>query len=142
MQWMQLTGLWIVIVLLIMTPEQIAGDSEHSQQAALMCWAATNTHKYPELQWLFAIPNGEARSAITGARLKASGVRSGVWDLTLQRPSPEGWHGLWIEMKVGKGKLSATQVAFGEFVKSQGYFTAVCYSWEDAKIVIETYLKY
>ena len=117
-----------------------------------MAWAALERHNHPELRWLFAIPNGGQRSAVAGARLRAEGARRGVWDLNLpvRRPGPlqTAWCGLWIEMKAPglqnrkNGGLTDEQVEFGEFVKSQGYFTAVCYSWEEAKDVILTYLKF
>lgn len=124
-----------------MTPEQLAkSGTEHAHQTALMAWAALNTNKYPELRWLLAIPNGGARSAFTGARLKAEGVKPGVWDLLLPAASPRGARGLWIEMKKPGGKLSDLQHEFGEFVKNQGYYTAVCYSWIEAKEAIEFYL--
>ncbi len=93
------------------------------------------------MRWLFAIPNGEARGIITGARLKAGGVKPGVWDLFLPVGSANGWRGLWIEMKKPGGKLSIAQMEFGEFVCSQGYRAEVCYGWQEAVKVIEDYLK-
>lgn len=141
-----------------MTPETLAksNQSEHSHQVALMAWAALERRTYPELKWLFAIPNGGARTGFAGARLKAEGTRRGIWDLNLPvtryrgwgYPQSDQWAGLWIEMKAPglqnrkNGGLTDEQVEFGEFVKSEGYFTAVCYGWEEAKTVIETYLKY
>jgi hypothetical protein len=135
-------------------------QSETSQQKAVMCWAALEQRNYPELRWLFHVPNGGQRGVIAGARLRAEGVRKGIWDLHLpvthrnasagSARSPGGilWAGLWIEMKAPglrnrkNGGLTDEQVEFGEFVKSQGYFTSVCYSFEEAKEVILTYLKF
>jgi len=50
-----------------------------------------------------------------------------------------GYHGLYIEMKYGKNKLTKNQSEFGEFVHAQGYLTAICYNWEEAKRVISNY---
>ncbi len=124
-----------------MTPDQLAiSGSESAHQRSLFCWCAMNIKKYPELRWLFAIPNGEARTGFAGARLKAEGVRAGVWDIFLPVAFANGWRGLWIEMKKRGGKLSPRQIEFGEFVKKQGYRTEVCYGWQEAVKVIEDYL--
>ncbi len=137
-----------------MTPETLAknNQSESAQQKALFCWAALAQKTYPELRWLFHVPNGGQRSAVAGARLRAEGARRGVWDIFLpvtRRRSPGGiWSGLWIEMKAPglqnrkNGGLTDEQFLFRNFVEENCYFTAVCYGWEEAKTVIETYLKY
>lgn len=122
------------------TPEQIAqGGTEFAHQAALMCWAADSVVKYPELVWLFAIPNGDVRTAVSGARLRAQGVKPGVADLCLP-VARKSFHGLFLEMKVGDGKLSPSQIAFEQFVNEGGYNHATCYSWEQARDVVEGYL--
>src|SRR4051812_39956800 len=90
------------------TPEMLAGDSEDSQQMALFAWAADNVGRYPQLAWLFAIPNGGSRHIAEAAKLVAAGVRSGVPDLMLPWPKQKmdyqgfgeafryGYHGLFI----------------------------------------------
>jgi hypothetical protein len=56
------------------TPEQLAASgSELAHQTALFCWAALNTHLWPELRLLFAIPNEGQRSMRSGGQLKAAG---------------------------------------------------------------------
>lgn len=127
----------------MITPEQIAANgSEHSHQAALFCWSASSG--IPELKWLFAIPNGGLRDSRTAGKLKAEGVKAGVWDIFLPvRRIDAGiivWSGLWIEMKVRLNKLKVDQARFGEYVMSQGYKTAVCYSWQEARNCILEYL--
>jgi len=67
-----------------MKPETLAkAGTEHAHQAALFCWAAHSTQIYPELLWLFAVPNGGQRNIVTAVRLRAEGVRSGVSDIIL-----------------------------------------------------------
>lgn len=109
------------------TPDSLAGESEHSHQTALFAWAALNVGNDPRLALMFAIPNGGARAAdrktamIRGANLKAEGVRKGVVDVFLPVPSlrwgldpyvvqekhlARNWyHGLFIEMKAPGEKL-------------------------------------
>ncbi len=159
-----------------MTPWEIAKPgTESAHQKALFAWAAmaerrgfkfawqetTYTQTFrsdepipgfpvPELKWLFAIPNGGARNAITAGRMKAEGVKKGVADIFLPvlkvrteliSPNDFQYHsGLWIEMKVGKNKLSPEQDGFCDFVLRQGYRFALAYSWIYAAKFIETYL--
>ena len=70
--------------------------TEHQIQTCVMEWAEGQLIQHPELKMLYAIPNGGARNAITGALLKAEGVKPGVPDLCL--PVARGkYHGLYIE---------------------------------------------
>lgn len=137
-----------------MTPEQLAkSGSEASEQTALFCWAATARARYPELEWLYAIPNGgargDARSAmIRGGQLKAQGVKAGVSDICL--PVKRGpWSGLYVELKRvslrpvrqgSAGGVSSEQQAFGAFVLAQGFGFVVCYGWNEAAQTIQSYL--
>ena len=76
----------------------------------------------------------------TAANLKKEGVKAGVPDIVL--PVPRGaYHGLYIELKVGRNKTSLKQKEWISMLKEQGYFVEVCYGWIAAKEVIENYLK-
>lgn len=113
--------------------------SEHDEQSALLSWAATRTTTMPELERMFAIPNGGFRDNNTGKRLKAEGVRAGVPDLFL--PVPRGGKaGLWIEMKIRKGRVTERQNDWIEWLRNQGYEARVCYCWQDAAEMIELYM--
>lgn len=101
--------------------------SEHDSQAALFGMVAYD----PRFRWLFAVPNGGARNPVVGARMKREGTKRGIWDVAFLEPRG-GYHGLWIEMKHGRNKLTPEQAEFGEYVRAQGYATAVCYSADDA----------
>jgi hypothetical protein len=130
-------------------PEQLAGDSEHSQQVALFAWAALSVGKYPALAYMFAIPNGGARSDQTRMMLAAEGVRSGVPDIFLptQRCNGHGFVGLFIEMKIEKyrthknGGCSEAQLDFINHVTAAGYYCKVCYNWIEARDAIIAYLE-
>lgn len=106
--------------------------SEHSEQCALFDRAAAHHAKYPELRLLFAIPNSGAGAQKGRAGwLKAEGVRKGVPDLCL--PVARGpYHGCFVEMKVGRNKLSAEQSAWLVDLSESGYRVIVAYGQDEA----------
>lgn len=113
--------------------------TEAEEQIALFQWAEYAEGKYPPLRLLYAVPNGGSRHRIEAANLKHQGVKAGVPDLCL--PYPRGvYHGLYIEMKVGKNKPSDSQKVWLQNLASVGYFTAVCYGFNEARATIEHYL--
>lgn len=112
---------------------------EDNEQILLFDWAALNIGRYPELEWMYHIPNGGKRNAREAARFKRMGVKPGVSDVHL--PIPRGkYHGLWIEMKSANGRVSSEQSRFLAAMRKYGHKTAVCYGWEEAVAVIEEYL--
>lgn len=114
-------------------------DDEGGHQEALFQWAAYNAGRLPELAYLHHIPNGGKRDKATAAAMKRQGVKAGVPDLCL--PVPRGGrHGLYIELKAGKNRPTEKQKEWMEFLRRQGYHTAVCHHWEEAAELIEGYL--
>lgn len=110
--------------------------TEHEEQVTLFTWFRM---RYAGML-MYAIPNGGARSSITGARLRDEGVLAGVPDIFLPCPSG-GKHGLYIEMKRQKGgRVSAPQKAVMQALRMQGYEVAVCHGWQEARGCIEQYL--
>ena len=110
---------------------------ESNTQIACVRWFR---YQYQHLErLLFAIPNGGARNAVTGAILKAEGVVPGVADLLLLVPSGP-YHGLCIEMKTKEGRQSDSQKEWEQAVTSQGYAYSLVRSFADFKDTIETYL--
>lgn len=102
--------------------------SEHLEQVGLVSWFRRS---YPDVR-IFAVPNGGARSASTGAALKAEGVVPGVPDLFV----PE-WL-LWVEMKRAKGgTVSPDQRDWIAYLESIGHRCIVGRGFEDAKAQIE-----
>ncbi len=115
-----------------------AGSESHEQRTLVAWWQAVRR------QWpgavLFAIPNGGARSAVTGARLRAEGVVAGIPDLFLAAPRGSS-HGLFIEMKRAHGgSVDKAQKAAMALLESQGYECAVCRGFEAARGRIEAYM--
>lgn len=114
--------------------------SEHDEQVAVFRWAQMNEARWPELRWMFAIPNGGARATLTAIKLKAEGVKSGVPDIFLPEPRND-YSGLWIELKVGKNKATDNQNAWMAGLIECGYAVALCYGAEEAIQVITSYLR-
>jgi len=100
-------------------------DIEHRSQVAFVRWLDANDIYY------FAIPNGGARNAITGKRLKDEGVKAGVPDLFLYGLR------LFIEMKSPTGRLSPAQVARHKELREAGYRVEICHSAEEAIKLVE-----
>jgi hypothetical protein len=116
-------------------------DEEHRNQVWLIQWVKTQVRTFPDLECLYAIPNGGQRHRLVAAKLKAEGVRAGVFDLHLP-VARGGFCGLWIELKVGKNKPTESQIEWGRLMSAQGHDTAVCYGWNEAKNKIEEYLAF
>lgn len=116
------------------TTEQI---TEARLQSLCLMWL--NKYHREQERWFFAVPNGEKRDAITAARLKATGVKSGVADTFL--PEPRGiYHGLYIELKTPTGVLSSNQKLFIPAMRQRGYCVVVLDNLEAFKALISDYL--
>ena len=113
--------------------------SEHAEQAAFITWCAYNEARFPELAWMYAIPNGGHRHKAVAAKMKAEGAKAGVLDLCL--PVPRGpYHGLYLETKYGKNKPSPEQERWIAFLRSQGHYVEVCWGCEELIRATEKYL--
>ncbi len=98
-------------------------------------------YQFPELRKDFHHFANERRCSVQQGRLlKRMGVQKGVPDFYLALPC-DGFHGLWIELKVGKGKLSQEQIDFIERKNARGYLALAVWGFEAAIEVIKTYLK-
>lgn len=119
----------------------VAGaGSESQEQACLISWWHLAGPKLAPNVVLAAIPNGGARDAITGARLKREGVVKGMPDMLLAC-ARSGKHGLFIELKRQRGgRLSESQRELFPLLEAQGYGVAVCRGWLSASDAIKAYL--
>lgn len=141
-----------------MTPELYAGKaagktmSEDGHQVVLFHWASLAKGKYPELAWLYAVPNGGLRSKAVACKLKAGGVKAGVLDVHLD-VARKGFHGLRIELKVPEtkaipgvtkrtppGSISPEQKAWINHHIEQGYSARIAYGWVEAMEILVDYL--
>lgn len=113
--------------------------SEHDHQVMLCHWAQAASLVRPELQWLYAVPNGGLRHVVVAAKLRAEGAKSGVPDLCL--PVSRGGHGaLYIEMKKPKGKTSESQKQWLQALTELGNLAVLRYDWQAARETITNYL--
>lgn len=110
---------------------------EHDLQCACVNWFNL---QHPNMRLnLFAVPNGGRRDKVTGARLKAEGVRPGVSDLILLKQR-HGYGALLIEMKTAKGVLSQLQRIWRNHIQLDGYKYVVCRSVQDFIKEVNDYL--
>ncbi len=110
---------------------------ESSEQIALFDWIRLQPKISP---YAFSIPNEAKRNPITGRIMKRMGMRSGVSDVFIAIPNKTA-HGLFIELKAGKNKATASQLEFIKDVRYQGYEAEVCIGSIEAIKVITKYLK-
>lgn len=114
---------------------------EAEEQKMLFKWAEIMEQQYPELHFMYHVPNGGRRRTKEAANLKKEGVKPGVPDVVL--PAVRGcFHGLYIEMKRQQsGRVSKDQKEFLDFLQKQGYCAVVCQGWKHAAAVILSYLR-
>ena len=113
--------------------------SEHDEQVALFQWLAIAAAEYPPLAYAFAVPNGTRTTPRVASKMKAEGVRKGVPDIFIPT-ARGGYHGLFVEMKTERGRLSPEQKDFISAMNLSGYKAVMCRGWEDAAEQITTYL--
>ena len=112
---------------------------ESEEQTAIIEWANIMQHRVPELALLYHVPNGGSRNVVEAKRLKAQGVKSGVPDLVL--PVARGkYHGLYIELKTLRGRVSDAQKQWLDALRNQGYAAIVCRGADEAIAMIAKYL--
>ena len=106
-----------------------SGDiSEETIHKTVMEWVRL----HPMLKGLVLhFPNEGRRTKRFGGLLKELGMRAGVVDLLIAMPR-HGYGGAWLELKSANGILSPLQKQFLEDMSQQNYFTAVCWSINEA----------
>jgi hypothetical protein len=92
-------------------------------------------------QVLWTANAGGLRTSIGAAvKMKRSGYKKGSPDLMIFEPRGD-YHGLFIEMKKPGGILGVHQKTWLERLRKKGYYTAACYSYDEAIEAITRYLK-
>ena len=96
-------------------------------------------YQFPDLGDDFHHFANERQCSVQAGRiLKRMGVKKGVPDFFLGLPYG-GYHGLWIELKVGKGKLSPEQAEFLVRKNQRGYLAVCVWGFDSAKKFILLY---
>ncbi len=97
-------------------------------------------YQFPDLADDFHHFANERKCSVQQGRiLKRMGVKKGVADFFLAIPL-NGYSGFWLELKVGKNKVTPEQEAFLNRKTARGYLCSVCWGFEAAKELISTYL--
>lgn len=105
-------------------------------------------HKFPELEpdlhhfanERFLDVKKNPQLWATAKTLSRMGVKKGVLDFFLALPL-DGYHGFWLELKVGKNKLNQEQKEFMTRKTQRGYLCAACWGHDAAKELFLTYLR-
>jgi hypothetical protein len=114
--------------------------TEHQLQVLVFRWAALAMRAYPDLRWMFAVPNAGKRTPQQGRWMKAEGLRAGVPDVWL--PVPRGGApGLVIEHKIGRKQLTDEQAQWAVGLDRLGWRVVVSRSFEDSRLAIVNYLE-
>jgi len=126
--------------------------SEHDEQSIVIAWAdeLAQWKRFPELELLYAIPNGGyalagdvVRRSAAAAKLRSEGLRAGFPDLCLP-VARRGFWALYIEMKsTRKGaEPSDGQNAWLAALNKAGNHAVVCYGHKEAQVKLLWYLTY
>lgn len=119
-----------------MTARELHGDAPAEHAEAVRFFRVVSLHEaaHPDLQLLYAVPNGGLRNKVVAAKMRAEGQRPGVPDYCWPRRSACGsFAGLYIELKRQKGgRLADEQRKFLDGVRAQGYRAERADGWEQA----------
>lgn len=86
----------------------------------------------------YHIPNEGKRSIAQARWLRNMGLQPGMPDICIPH-ARLGYHGLYIELKSEKGKLTKLQAWWLDVLSREGYLTCVAYGFDEAKQIIEDY---
>ncbi len=125
-------------------------QSESVAQQHLIQWFKTQYRKYEN--HIFAIPNGawfaglpQEKAIAYGAKRNREGLLKGVSDLMLAVASFKKLkHALFLEMKAEgetQSSVSKEQLRFLNDMALQGYDAQIAYGFDQAKAIIEEYMK-
>lgn len=107
--------------------------SEATDQIEVVRWC--DLHGVP----VYHVPNEAKRKPTSGAYLRRMGMKAGVPDLCIP-VARNGYHGLYIEMKYGKGKVTENQLKWLKRLRLEGYAAFVCYGSESAIECVRRYI--
>jgi hypothetical protein len=84
------------------------------------------------------IANERGCSFQQGKTLKRMGVLSGVSDLFIPRAT-KNRHGMFLELKTLKGKLTRNQIKFIDDMNKEGYYALAAYGSDNAIAIIKDF---
>jgi len=104
---------------------------EYAIQFALVGWCDVISCAYPDVGRYIATDPAGARTPQAGLRRKRMGVRAGVPDI-MWPAARHGFHGLWIELKADKGRLSPAQTDWLSYLATAGHLAVCCHGLTEA----------
>lgn len=110
---------------------------EQKEQIVFFQYLELAHKKYVDV--CFSIPNEGIRTGIQLFIMCKAGLTPGVPDVFCAIPN-KNYHGLFIEFKYGKNKLSPSQSRMIPLLEAMGYQCNVCYSADEAISVFKDYL--
>lgn len=112
--------------------------SEHMIQSACFDWVRAMEQTDERYKMIYAVPNGGHRFISVARKLKREGVKAGVWDVMVDVPM-RGFHGMRLEFKSEKGKLTSEQIEMGHRYKRYGYVTSIIRNFAQFRSIVEAY---
>ena len=112
---------------------------EHEHAVALKDAIDLHTAAHPELDLLYAIPNGGERHILVAKKLKAEGAKPGIPDYHLP-VARGGFFSLYVELKTLTGSASREQIKVARKLEAAGHRVVICRGWELALAEILAYL--
>lgn len=110
---------------------------ERAVQHSVFSEAATRAGQDYRWGLLMAIPNGQYRAG----QAMEPGLKAGVPDIFLP-VAAHGFHGLWIELKVGDNEADEKQVRWMKALANEGYAVWLVRDYaQDAIDIIGKYLR-
>jgi hypothetical protein len=111
-------------------------------------------HMHPDhFPLLFHVPNEGKRGLAGGVRQKRLGLKPGIPDLMFAMPKhivneyePNKYirtihHGLFLEVKSQKGKLTKAQASMQNLLELEGYYVDTCYNLDELINIFEWYIQ-
>jgi hypothetical protein len=112
--------------------------TEHQIQAAFFQWVRLKEKSDWRFELIYSVPNFGLRSFQLQKKLKAEGMKAGVWDILIDYPA-KGFNFARIETKSIKGKLTASQIKMGELYRKAGGLLYVGKSTDSLINFVENY---
>lgn len=115
-------------------------ETENQIQAQFFRFCDGLALKHPEIELIHSIPNGTYKSKFARNLYKQTGLKSGVPDVMLP-VARCGFHGLYIEFKSEKGRLSPTQKWWIPRLMRQKFFVGLCRDSRSAADLLTAYIE-
>lgn len=115
-------------------------NQEDQELVAVFDWIRAAQGRFPELELAFHVENERHCTPQQGAWRQRKGVRAGVPDILID-VARCGYHGLRVELKVGKNTTTNTQRKWIAALERNGYCARVCYGAEAAVTTIRDYME-